>query len=399
MTTNSSGGRLEFLDVLRGVALFGILTVNVFSFGAESAAWVTAPDRVAWHIKYFFFESKFWSLYSLLFGMGFYLQVSSEGYSMIKSIRRLTALMLIGCLHALLFEGDILMLYAELGLLLLVAYRWPTAMLMSLGVVLLMSFPLGHFFAGDRGDDWPAKDHAEALEWLQSDRADAVEAVGTLPEIAVYHAQFIPERFWEDWQYPDSGLLVLAHFIFGFCFMRGGWQWMRACSGIQLRRMCLGFWSLGIVLMCVERYLTHRYGYSLFEESVASEGLVLLGDLTYLLATVSLSAAWFLSVWIWVDCGAFRRLRASLATAGRLSLSLYLTQTLVFTSVFYGYGLGYAYQWGPLSVICFAVFVFFLQLLLSAYWSRYFIYGPVEWLWRVFTYFEWEPIRRSPVNR
>ena len=63
MTTNSSGGRLEFLDVLRGVALFGILTVNVFSFGAESAAWVTAPDRVAWHIKYFFCTAAYFIFY------------------------------------------------------------------------------------------------------------------------------------------------------------------------------------------------------------------------------------------------------------------------------------------------------------------------------------------------
>ena len=65
--------------------------------------------------------------------------------------------MLLGCLHGLLFEGDILMLYAQLGLLLLLVYRLPTKCLLSFGLLLVLSFPFGHLLGGDRGDDWPAE--------------------------------------------------------------------------------------------------------------------------------------------------------------------------------------------------------------------------------------------------
>ena len=117
--------RIQFLDVLRGVALFGILMVNVFSFGADIPAWKAKPDQTIWLLKHLIFETKFWMLFSVLFGMGFYLQAQSSAYHITQSIRRLSILMIFGCLHALLFEGDILMLYAQLGVLLLVLYRLP----------------------------------------------------------------------------------------------------------------------------------------------------------------------------------------------------------------------------------------------------------------------------------
>ncbi|MEK9624959.1 MAG: hypothetical protein VW103_10385, partial [Halieaceae bacterium] len=136
--------RIEFLDVLRGAALFGILIVNVFSFGADSAAWTAGYDQATWLVKHMLFETKFWMLYSLLFGMSFYLQSQSDSYRLTHAVNRLLILMLLGCAHALLFEGDILMLYAELGLALLCLYRLPTRALLSLGVLLCLSFPLGH---------------------------------------------------------------------------------------------------------------------------------------------------------------------------------------------------------------------------------------------------------------
>ena len=134
--------RIAFLDVLRGVALFGILLVNVFSFGADYPAWSGMADQLVWQVKHVVFETKFWMLYSLLFGMGFFLQTQSTGYTMARSVRRLSVLMLLGCLHGLLFEGDILMLYAELGVLLLLLYWLPTKWLLSFALLLMLSFQL-----------------------------------------------------------------------------------------------------------------------------------------------------------------------------------------------------------------------------------------------------------------
>ena len=386
--------RIEFLDVLRGMALFGILLVNVFSFGADSIAWDSPSDRLMWHFKNVFFESKFWVLYSLLFGMGFYLQTQSKRYHVLHSLRRLSVLMVFGCLHALLYEGDILMLYAELGVLLLLLHRLPTKWLLYLGLLLMLSFPLGHLLGGDRGDEWPADNAAEASAWLEKDLMDSPLAVGSFTEVLAYHAAFLPERFWADWQYPDSGFLVLACFLVGFCFMRGGWPMLTRLTGRQSALITVGLWVLGLSLMGIEAYWAAAVEYAPFERSGASPMQVLGGDLVYLAATLSLTGAWLLSVWCWAHSRKLIRVRSLIVSAGQMSLTGYVSQTLIFTTVFYGYGLGAGFIWGPTQVVAFAVVVYSLQVVLCHVWLQRFRRGPLEWLWRCLTYWRWEPIRR-----
>jgi uncharacterized protein len=385
--------RIAFFDVLRGVALFGILIVNVFSFGADATAWTDPLDRTVWTLKHTLFESKFWALYSLLFGMGFYLQSLSPSYTVGRAVRRLLVLMVLGCLHGLLFEGDILMLYAELGLLLLVLNRLPNYWLVCAGVVLSLSFPLGHLFGGDRGDEWPPEDRDEAIEWLEDDLAHSPLSIGYFADVLDYHRENIPELFWADWQYPDSGLLVLAFFLCGVYFMRVGWSRLQTLSMPSCFRMAASCWLAGLLLMGVERYLAATMGYQVFGKSTASALWVLFGDMVYLGATLLLTGAWFVSVWCWTRGDRFIALRTRVASAGRVSLSAYLSQTLIFTTVFYGYGLGKAFQWGPFAVCSFAVMVYLAQLVVCHWWCQRFRLGPMEWLWRSLTNLRWESIR------
>ncbi len=83
-----------------------------------------------------------------------------------------------------------------------------------------------------------------------------------------------------------------------------------------------------------------------------------------------------------------------IASAGQMSLTGYLSQTVMFTTVFYGYGLGAAFEWGPAQVVGFAVGVYALQVVLCHCWMQRFRRGPLEWLWRCLTYWRWEPMRR-----
>ena len=393
MVVTPANERIAFFDVLRGVALFGILIVNVFSFGADATAWTDPLDRTVWTLKHTLFESKFWALYSLLFGMGFYLQSLSPSYTVGRAVRRLLVLMVLGCLHGLLFEGDILMLYAELGLLLLVLNRLPNYWLVCAGVVLSLSFPLGHLFGGDRGDEWPPEDRDEAIEWLEDDLAHSPLSIGYFADVLDYHRENIPELFWADWQYPDSGLLVLTFFLCGVYFMRVGWSRLQRLSMSSCFRMAAGCWLAGLVLMGGERYLAATMGYQVFGKSTASALWVLFGDMVYLGATLLLTGAWFVSVWCWTRSDRFIALRTRVASAGRVSLSAYLSQTLIFTTVFYGYGLGKAFQWGPFAVCCFAVMVYLAQLMICHWWCQRFRLGPMEWLWRSLTNLRWESIR------
>ena len=393
MVVTDAKERIAFFDVLRGVALFGILIVNVFSFGADATAWTDPLDRTVWTLKHTLFESKFWALYSLLFGMGFYLQNLSPSYTVGRAVRRLLVLMVLGCLHGLLFEGDILMLYAELGLLLLVLNRLPNYWLVCAGVVLSLSFPLGHLFGGDRGDEWPPEDSDEAIEWLEDDLAHSPLSIGYFADVLDYHRENIPELFWADWQYPDSGLLVLTFFLCGVYFMRVGWSRLQTLSMPSCFRLAASCWLAGLLLMGVERYLAATMGYQVFGKSTTSALWVLFGDLVYLGATLLLTGAWFVSVWCWTRSDRCIALRTRVASAGRVSLSAYLSQTLIFTTVFYGYGLGKAFQWGPFAVCSFALMVYLAQLVVCHWWCQRFRLGPMEWLWRSLTNLRWESIR------
>ena len=299
----------------------------------------------------------------------------------------------LGCLHGLLFEGDILMLYAELGLILLLLHRLPNHWLVCVGVVLSLSFPLGHLWGDDRGDEWPPETREEAAEWLEEDLTHSPLSVGRLADVVAYHSENIPERFWVDWQYPDSGLLVLTFFLCGIYFMRVGWPRLQLLSIRSCYRLAVILWLVGLCLMGGERYLAANSGYEVFAQSEASALWVLLGDMVYLCALFVLVGAWFVSVWCWTCGERFPALRERVASAGRVSLSAYLSQTLIFTTVFYGYGLGKAFQWGPFAVCCFAVMVYLAQLVVCHWWCQRFRLGPMEWLWRSLTNLRWESIR------
>ena len=145
--TDATSDRLLVLDVMRGIALFGILYVNLFSFGADSIAWSSSIDQASWHFKYIFFESKILGLVQYSFRNGLlFLYPIKKSSSISRSLRRFGILFVFGCFHALFFDGDILMLYAELALLMLVLFRLPAKYLIVAIFFLCLSFPRGTFY-------------------------------------------------------------------------------------------------------------------------------------------------------------------------------------------------------------------------------------------------------------
>ena len=136
-------------------------------------------------------------------------------------------------------------------------------------------------------------------------------------------------------------------------------------------------------------------GYSAFSESLSTREVTLLGDMIYLLATLLLTAAWFLTVQHCAEHGRFPSVINTLARAGRMSLTLYLSQTLIFTTIFYGYGFDQAYRLGPSQVFLLAVSIYAVQLVFASLWLRWFCTGPLEWIWRMGTHGQREAIRRQ----
>jgi uncharacterized protein len=387
--------RLVEVDVVRGFALFAVLLENMYGFGADSVAWSSAPDKLASTIMQVFVESKSWTLFSLLFGFGFALQLEraqAAGSPILPTwLRRLAVLFALGAAHALLHDGDILMLFAELGLGLLVVSRLPTRRLLPLAAALLLVFPLVRL-ASAHERPVEAEGIEEARAELEEDRLSHVYAIGSLAEVAADNASAIPADPLEDVATPESGLAVFAMFLLGFSVGRSGFA--RDIPGHAAALARVRAWGLGIGLaaMAAKQVLAATAGYAVFREQRAGPGVELAGDLLFAFGTTALALGYAAALILAARTRRGRAVLAPLAGVGRLSLTVYLTQTLMFTTLFYGYGFSQAFRLGPAAVTGWAVAFFALQVVACQWWSRRFRFGPMEWLWRSLTYLRWQPL-------
>jgi uncharacterized protein len=385
--------------MVRGFALFGVLLVNMYGFGADSVAWDSLADRISFGVMRFFFESKSWTLFSMLFGFGLAMQLQrarERGVPIAGTlVRRLVVLFAFGAAHALLFDGDILMLYAEIGVGLLLVRRLPTRWLLVLAVGLLLVFPLSRLVESANSPEkrGEAVSVSEARAELEEARRTDVYAVGSLAEVAMDNANAIPADPLEDRKTPESGLAVFAMFLVGFAVGRHRGLFDIPGHAEPLARVRAWGLVIGLASMAGERFLAVSAGYAVFGEQRAGWGIQLVGDLLFTFGTVALALGYASTIILAAQTPRGRALLAPLAGVGRFALTVYLTQTLMFTTLFYGYGFGQAFRLGPAAVSGLAVLFFAVQVAACRSWSRHFRFGPMEWLWRSMTYWRWQPLR------
>ncbi len=390
--------RIVLLDVLRGFALLGILLMNIEGFvgplnsaltGVDPA--LAGADRLVDATVYFFVQGKFYTLFSLLFGMGF--AVMSNRAEQARRpfvpvyLRRSLGLAMIGLAHALLlWSGDILLSYALLSLLLLAFAEAPTRWLPALGLIVYLFASCWVLLFGLIGtlmqhDAAFQQQLAQVgVQWQQTVEAQR-QAFG-----AGSYAQATLQRV-HDLGESLSGLLVNGPTMLGM-FLLGAWFMRSGVIAVPERHARLFAWlrwgalPLGIGLMAAS-YAISPWMDPVRLDLAASTGWVL-GSVANLLMCLGYLA--------WVTRAA-HGLRW-LAPAGRMALSNYLLQSLVCTLLFYGYGAGFFERLPRAWQVPFALALFAVQVLLSHAWLRAFRFGPVEWLWRGFTYLQWPPLRR-----
>ncbi|PPT92941.1 hypothetical protein XthCFBP4691_01760 [Xanthomonas theicola] len=390
--------RIASLDVLRGFALLGILLMNIEGFVGPLDQAMTGldpllrgADRIADAAVYLLVQGKFYTLFSLLFGMGFAALAQRADAARREFggffLRRSAVLLLIGVLHALLlWSGDILVSYALLAFMLLAFREAPTRWLPWMGIAVYLCAPLLSLLMGAVGSVAQADAH-----WQQEMAVQAQRAAAALAEQrrVFGHGSYAAATAQRARDLVDAlGLLVFnAPTIFGM-FLLGAWC-VRSGLAAQPQRfprllaaLRWGVLPLGMALMLLSFRLEPwmdpaRLDLRLataFALATLASGMMALGY-----------AAWLLR--------AARALRW-LAPAGRMALSNYLLQSLLCTTLFYGYGLGYFERLPRAWQIPFAFALFALQVALSLLWLRHFRFGPAEWLWRSASYLRWQPLRR-----
>ncbi|OMP95776.1 DUF418 domain-containing protein YeiB [Raoultella terrigena] len=366
------------LDFVRGVAILGILLLNINAFGLPKAAYLnpawsgslSVSDAWTWAILDLLAQVKFLTLFALLFGAGLQMLLP-RGKRWIQS--RLTLLALLGFIHGLFFwDGDILLAYALVGL---VAWRMirdahhlkslfnTGVMLYVIGVAVLVL--LGVISGNAPNRSWVPD--AANLQYEQYWKLNGgFEAISNRADMLSDNLLALGAQY--GWQL--AGMMLM-----GAALMRSGWL-KGQFSLSHYRRtgvlLVIAGMAVNIPAIFAQWYLDWDPRWCAFLLQAPRE----LGAPLQAIGYASL--AW--GFWPWL-CKL--RLVTAIACVGRMALTNYLLQTLICTTLFYHLGL--FMQFDRLQLLAFVVPVWAVNLIFSLFWLRHFRQGPVEWLWRQLT--------------
>ena len=417
--------RLDAVDTLRGFALLGILVMNIYAYAMPFAAYnnplayggATGIDYGTWIVTHLFFDQKFMPLFSMLFGAGLVLmhqraEVKGVAFRGIYYRRQLW-LLVIGAVHGyLLWFGDILFHYALCGLLLYPLRRRSPKTLIVIGALLILVAPplgtaMGTYMDGMQRAAREAEELAEAGETLDEAQEAARHSWAEMQamidpskeeiarQVAVHRGGYmgiVKERaltvlmmqtfatvFFIIWRV--GGLMIL-----GMALMKLGV--FSAARSDRFYRRCIGLgYGIGLPLAAASAH--HLSAHEFHFSYVARIG----GYYNYF---GSLAVAFGHLGVVMLICrrAALSKLRARLAAVGRMALTNYLMQTILLTSVFYGYGFGLYGHVNRFTQMAFVPLVLALQLWWSPVWLQRFRFGPIEWLWRSLTYWRLQAMVR-----
>jgi uncharacterized protein len=401
VNTNSQSERVQVLDVLRGFALFGILIINAMSIlavkGSTPAFTVDIPfaDRLLQDLILFFVESKFFTLFSLLFGIGFAIQIQSaekQGTKFLPRIsRRMIGLLAFGLLHILLlWDGDILVIYAITGTL-LIAFRktsftrikkWVIGLLATPGmlVLLIFTYTLVARLSPEAAASFAKSDKSLAKEFANTEATQALLKNGFLEGISERihtYLELSPLLF-------SRIPTVLAMFLIGLYLGRSNFirqipEKVEVLKRVRFWGLTVGFTLMLLIVACTKFLPTVSALIAIIEDQYLAGPILCLGY------AAALTLAFMKNPQ--------RKLFGFFSRVGRMALTNYLTQSLVLTFLSYGWGLGLAMQLNGFQVLGICLLLFSAQIVISGLWLKLFKYGPLEWIWRCITYWRILPIR------
>lgn len=395
--------RITELDVLRGMALFGVLTMNFVAFAGDmmitpaqkEALATTSADWWTSNGVRLFIGDKANTVFATLFGLGFYLQMKrGEGRPGFEARyrRRLFWLLVFGWLNTLfLWVWDILNLYAVAGFFLLAMRRWRTRTLLLFGI------PASLY--SDKVQSWLIE--LFALPIPSSDPLFAEPAILARQELARegdYPA--IVESMWHftvaDWLV--GGLMValllyaVGRFALGAAIGRSGILDDIPRFIPLLRRVAAIAIPSGLLLALLLRLVVEDL---LVLPGDAGDWKTIAGMLRSPVALM-LAAGYCAGVVVALQKGWGKRLFGPFAAVGQMALTNYLAQGLIYGFVLFGIGpgLGLAGRIGSFHVLLICIAFFAFQVAYSHWWLARFRFGPMEWLWRALTYGERPSFRR-----
>lgn len=403
MNTQTTNNRIEVIDALRGFALLGIIITHS---AGQYLAGPTPPsagtlnifspiDKVLGDILMYLTFGKFFTIFSFLFGLSFAIQMDSAskmGRSFVgRTFWRLVILFLIGFIHSMFYSGDILRIYAFLGLFLILFRNTNNRVLVIIGMLLVCDAPL--FISRISSQFSPSPTIAQ----IEAGKAGGQAFVKTIEK---------------DFQIKQSGTLaeVVDMNFKGGLIGTLGFQIFSGRLFITLGLFLLGLWA-GRKNIFVDTTQSRLFFSSLFRWSlliacISTLSLILMGGISFMESTqgwlsftrvtmsdvhqISLSAFYVVGVTLlfWKTKSVFLQ---NLIPVGRMGLTSYLMATVFGVITFLGYGFGQLGHLGLTASVGLGLVFFALQIPFSKWWLSKYHFGPIEWLWRSLTYMKVQP--------
>jgi len=378
--------RIHALDLLRGWAMFGVLWSNLNDWYGTRDPVTKLDGALAW-TQQWLVEERFFTLLCFLFGAGFAIQLLRAGDRGVdvKSTytRRSVSLLAIGLFHGLvIWSGDILTIYALVSFA-LVMFRTASAKraLISAAVIWLFAreiitrlrFVAGMIYMVPRPNPTTSNWILAHGSWLQI----------TPIRVATYYDWFAR---WGLASYFD----ILAMFLVGFWAVKSGYLTRVTQDRSATRRLFFASIAVALLGYAVELWFANIWpplsgparGVTDIHFWWPRQLVMRMLDFSTAASTLAYAAGLLL---LWQTARGARWL-APMAAAGRMALTTYLTQSVVCTLLFFGYGLGMYGRLGFTGMFLVTVILFGCQMIASTWWLARFRFGPAEWLWRRLTY-------------
>jgi uncharacterized protein len=393
--------RFVILDIIRGIAVFGIIIMNFdvlsgyyfLSSEVKSSFPNARLDNLIQFAQFLFVDGKFYSIFSILFGLGFtifYHNVANKGINP-RAIfyRRLWFLFGIGFIHFMfIWQGDILLLYAILGFALPMFYSlsnralliWAVCLILSPIVLDLILLQLA-WFPGPVIEAWVLSfaESAGNTDGYDFALARYTESL-SFAEIMLWQfggAIYKLIMYIDTHRFPK----VMGLFIIGLWIGRNEYYKNLQPHLGTLKKAAFWFWLIGFP--CSFFMVIYHFD-GKYISQLQPEGMM--DTLFYTLSVVPLALCYLALICIWWTNSGGARLLLAFAPVGKMALSNYIMQSFFGIFIFYGEWMGMGLKFGPSLYIPLALGLCIVQMIFSHWWLKRYEFGPLEKIWKWWTY-------------
>jgi len=381
----SLSSRIFIVDALRGFALVGILLLHAIEhfdlllYPPTATGWLATLDINISKVLFFIFAGKAYSVFSILFGLSFYIQMQKQAQRgvdfQLRFLWRLVILFVFGYLLSLIYIGEILTAFALLGLLLLLLNRLTNRWLVILAVLFLVQAPTLFLLRVS----FSQPDFMYQADWSAWKNVFGTFSKGSFLDVIRFNSYTGHLAKWQFFLNTGRYLQLLGLFIIGLLI--GRIQYFERLSDyLKLTRVVALMSSVLFVTVFTCSFFLADY----FNPSQTALLATLCASYSNLLFTFVLFTVFVLLAVEWNT----ENKNTLLASYGKMSLTNYIVQPLIGVTFFYGFGFAMYKYFGVTFSFLFGLIFVILQLAVSHYWMKKFYYGPFEWLWRALTFWD-----------